>query len=67
MRPTALGHGVYKDVPDYSVFCGDWWIGRIYQTRTVARYVADSRTALSKQLRRRLVPGPEVLGGISAS
>jgi hypothetical protein len=23
MRPTGLGHGVYKDVPDYSVFCGD--------------------------------------------
>ena len=34
MRPTGLGHGVYKDVPDYSVFCGEWCIGRIYQTRT---------------------------------
>ena len=34
MRPTGLGHGVYKDVPDYSVFCGDWCIGRIYETRT---------------------------------
>jgi hypothetical protein len=34
MRPTGLGHGVYKDVPDYGVFCGDWCIGRIYQTRT---------------------------------
>ncbi len=34
MRPTGLGHGVYKDVPDYSVFCGGWCIGRIYQTRT---------------------------------
>jgi hypothetical protein len=34
MRPTGLGHGVYKDVPDYVVFCGDWCIGRIYQTRT---------------------------------
>ena len=34
MRPTGLGHGVYKDVPDYDVFCGEWCIGRIYQTRT---------------------------------
>jgi hypothetical protein len=34
MRPTGLGHGVYKDVPDYSIFCGDWCIGRIYETRT---------------------------------
>ena len=34
MRPTGLGHGVYEDVPDYSVFCGEWCIGRIYETRT---------------------------------
>ena len=31
MRPTGLGHGVYKDVPDYGVFCGEWCIGRIYR------------------------------------
>jgi hypothetical protein len=30
MRPTGLGHGVL----DYSIFCGEWCIGRIYQTRT---------------------------------
>ncbi len=34
MRPTGLGHGVYKDNVDYSVFCGEWCIGRIYTTRT---------------------------------
>src|SRR4051794_32742757 len=34
MRPTGLGHGVYKDNVDYGVFCGQWCIGRIYQTRT---------------------------------
>jgi hypothetical protein len=34
MRPTGLGHGVYKDVPDYGVFCGEWCIGRIYQNRS---------------------------------
>jgi hypothetical protein len=34
MRPTGLGHGVYKDIPDYSIFCGEWCIWRIYETRT---------------------------------
>ena len=34
MRPTGLGHAAYKDVPDYSIFCGEWCIGRIYKTRT---------------------------------
>ena len=34
MRPTGLGHGLYKDVPDYSIFCGEWCIGRIYETPT---------------------------------
>jgi hypothetical protein len=31
MRPTGLGHGFYKDAVDYSVFCGKWAIGRIYE------------------------------------
>ena len=34
LRPTGLGHGVYKDNVDYGVFCGEWCIGRIYETRT---------------------------------
>jgi hypothetical protein len=33
MRPTGLGQGVYKDAIDYSVFSGDWAIGRIYERR----------------------------------
>jgi hypothetical protein len=33
MRPTGLGAGLDKDRPDYAVFCGEWNIGRIYQTR----------------------------------
>ena len=32
MRPTGLGHGVYKDNVDYGVLCGEWCIGRIYET-----------------------------------
>ena len=33
MRPTGLGHGVYKDDIDYSVFSGEWLIGRIYERK----------------------------------
>ena len=33
MRQTGLGSGTYKDNVDYSVFSGEWLIGRIYQTR----------------------------------
>jgi hypothetical protein len=34
MRPTGLGHGVHKDHVDYSIFCGEWCIGRIYENRS---------------------------------
>jgi hypothetical protein len=44
MRPTGLGHGVYKDVPDYGIYCGEWCIGRIYETRTVS--VGSGRSML---------------------
>jgi hypothetical protein len=33
MRPTGLGSGIDKDRPDYTVYCGGWDVGRIYQTR----------------------------------
>ena len=33
MRPTGLGSGIDKDRPDYTVFTGEWEVGRIYQTR----------------------------------
>ena len=33
MRPTGLGHGVYKDNIDYNIFSGEWNIGPIYETR----------------------------------
>jgi hypothetical protein len=35
MRPTGLGSGIDKDRLDYTVCCGGWEIGRIYQTRAV--------------------------------
>ena len=31
LRPTGLGSGTYKDNVDYSVFSGEWLIGRIYE------------------------------------
>ena len=34
MRPTGLSSGFYKDTVDYSAFCGEWCIGRIYETRS---------------------------------
>ena len=33
MRPTGLGSGADKDRPDYTVYCGGWAVGRIYETR----------------------------------
>jgi hypothetical protein len=39
MRPTRLGHGVYKDDIDYSVFCGEWCIGRIYEKRSAPQHL----------------------------
>ena len=33
LRPTGLGSGIDKDRPDYTVYCVEWGVGRIYQTR----------------------------------
>jgi hypothetical protein len=33
MRPTGLGSGIDKDRPDYTVYSGEWPIGRIYEMR----------------------------------
>ena len=33
LRPTGLGSGIDKDRPDYTVFTGEWEVGRIYETR----------------------------------
>ena len=33
LRPSGLGYGIDEDRPDYTVFTGEWEIGRIYQTR----------------------------------
>src|SRR3954452_19403161 len=40
MRPTGLGSDFYKDKIDYGIHCGEWCMGRIYETRTV---LADLR------------------------
>ena len=33
LRPTGLGSGIDKDRSDYTVYTGEWEVGRIYQTR----------------------------------
>ena len=33
LRPTGLGSGIDKDRPDYTVYTGEWDVGRIYETR----------------------------------
>ena len=35
MRPSGLGAGIDKDRPDYTVFTGEWEVGRIYETRVL--------------------------------
>ena len=43
MRPTGLGSGFHKDNVDYGIFCGEWCIGRIYETRTGPKERLSSR------------------------
>ena len=31
LRPIGLGSGIDKDRPDYTVFTGEWEVGRIYR------------------------------------
>jgi hypothetical protein len=33
LRPTDLGSGIDKDRPDYTVYTGEWEVGRIFETR----------------------------------
>jgi hypothetical protein len=33
LRPTGLGFRTDKDRPNYTVFTGEWEIGRIFETR----------------------------------
>jgi hypothetical protein len=35
MRPAGIGFGFYKDTDGYSVFSGEWCIGRIYENSSV--------------------------------
>jgi hypothetical protein len=33
LRVTGLGFGIDKDRQDFTIFCGGWAVGRIYETR----------------------------------
>jgi hypothetical protein len=37
---TGFGSGIDKDRPDYTVYCGGWDVGRLYQTRVGSRQSA---------------------------
>jgi hypothetical protein len=47
MRPTALSSGYYKNTVDYSVFCGEWCIGRIYENSSGPEHLRWSWSLLS--------------------
>ena len=34
LSPSGLSSGIDKDRPDYTVYCGEWEVGRIYQSRS---------------------------------
>ena len=40
LRPTGLGSGIDKDRPDYTVYTGEWDVGRIYRRAAVLRACA---------------------------
>ena len=44
LRPTGLGSGIDKDRPDYTVYCGGWDVGRIYETRSAPESLRWSMT-----------------------
>ena len=33
LRPTGIGSGIDKDCSDYTIYAGEWEVGRISQTR----------------------------------
>jgi hypothetical protein len=64
MRPPRLGHCVYKNTVDYSVFCGEWCVGRIYIRRAPARPIC---TGLGVAPPRRLAASVRSPGGLPRS
>jgi hypothetical protein len=52
MRPASLSSGIDKDRADYTVFCGEWNIGRVYEVRVVPSISGGLGVALPEQSRR---------------
>jgi hypothetical protein len=42
LRPTGLGSRIDKDRPDYTVYTGEWEVGRITKRAAVPRVCAGS-------------------------
>jgi hypothetical protein len=66
MRPTGLGSGIDKDRADYTVYCGGWDVGRIYQTRGGPRQSALVLVVLPAWPDDALWPGRNPGGGQGA-
>ena len=45
MRPTKLSSPVDNDHQDFTVYCGEWAMGRIYEERGGPWKAGDNRTA----------------------
>jgi hypothetical protein len=39
LRPTGLSSGIDQDRADYTVFCGEWNIARIYEVRSGSEHL----------------------------
>jgi hypothetical protein len=63
MRPAGIGFGFYKDADGYSVFSGEWCIGRIYENSSVPE---DQRLVLDvARTRRTSKPAPIKSRGVA--
>jgi hypothetical protein len=60
MRPTGLSSGYYKNTVDYSIFCGEWCIGRISENRSGPEHMRWSWVAALPQQARSLRTSNEV-------
>src|SRR4051794_34534088 len=60
MRPTGLCAGIDKDRPDYTVYTGEWEVGRIFLRRAASRKICGGFWSLT-------INGPMMRSGRVAS
>ena len=52
LRPTGLGPGSTRKRPDYTVYSGEWEVGRIYEARGGPDSCAGSRMTVNGPMTR---------------